>query len=744
MKTTLPFFIACVLLLHCQFGISQENKNKFSVYISGGTTLAAGKTKDSLFIGNGWQVEAGAYLPLFSLPVKAQPHLSKGFSMGIETSINYARQSANGSAAVYTGHFPSQDAALQPGFEDGTPRASIFQFVAGPKAQLRIGKIYFSPAVLLGYFSLHTNAYTLSQTMVNPKQNTESRYIPFIVATGYSASGFALAPKIELGYQLSPQWAVFGSAAICFGPSITNSFTYWKPKGNGSTADAYSYDQFAAGSAIATTTSSHWRTSSIGLGLRYTLIKHKRARGLQSGAGALSQGASMQIKDSGTTTMPNRLSMTPTTARQTQGSNFGEKVASGLQSGAGALSQGASMQIKDSGTTTMPNRLSMTPTTARQTQGNNFGEKVAGGLQSGAGALSQGASLQIKDSGTTTMPNRLSMTPTTARQTQGSNFGEKVSSGLQSGAGALSQGASMQIKDSGTTTMPNRLSMTPTTARQTQGSNFGEKVAGGLQSGAGTLSQGASLQIKDSGTTTMPNRLSMTPTTARQTQGNNFGEKVAGGLQSGAGALSQGASLQIKDSGTTTMPNRLSMTPTTARQTQGSNFGEKVASGLQSGAGALSQGASLQIKDSGTTTIPNRLSMTPTTARQTQGMNFGEKATGKPMPGVVVKGGLLLHGKGYDGEKTIDVVSDANGVITLDQLEAGTYQFTLTANTGKPLKGVIVKGDGNSISILSNANGVIQFTIREAGDYTLVLQKAADKVRRSRHETAKNSISNVR
>lgn len=43
--------------------------------------------------------------------------------------------------------------------------------------------------------------------------------------------------------------------------------------------------------------------------------------------------------------MPSRLSMNLTVAKQTQGVNFGEKVASGLQSGASALAQGASMQV---------------------------------------------------------------------------------------------------------------------------------------------------------------------------------------------------------------------------------------------------------------------------------------------------------------------------------------------------------------------------------------------------------------
>lgn len=42
--------------------------------------------------------------------------------------------------------------------------------------------------------------------------------------------------------------------------------------------------------------------------------------------------------------MPSRLSMTPTTARQTQGTTFGEKVSTGLQSGAGIISGNISWQ----------------------------------------------------------------------------------------------------------------------------------------------------------------------------------------------------------------------------------------------------------------------------------------------------------------------------------------------------------------------------------------------------------------
>ena len=75
---------------------------------------------------------------------------------------------------------------------------------------------------------------------------------------------------------------------------------------------------------------------------------------------------------------------TPNGARQTQGMNFGEKVAGGLQSGANA------MTVSDSGkgglirsgavsSSYAAGRLSMTPTTPRQTQGSGFGEKAGAG-----------------------------------------------------------------------------------------------------------------------------------------------------------------------------------------------------------------------------------------------------------------------------------------------------------------------------------------------------------------------------
>ncbi|HVW62425.1 MAG TPA: hypothetical protein VHC48_20380 [Puia sp.] len=330
--------------------------------------------KDSLFVSNGWNMNGGIYLPLLSNSNKN--NIAGNFSAGVEAELSYSQQKADGGRSAYTNVYHLQDGTIAPASAGSTPHAGMFQILVGPKAEWLFGRVAVSPSILLGYMSLKRNAYTLSGTVASPKQTGESKNIPIITTTDYSASGFVLHPKIEIGYHLTPQLSLFAGGALAFGPSFENNFSYWKPQGNAGTGGTYSYDQFASGSAKTAVFNGRWQAASVSMGLRYTWVKSTR--------------------------MPSRLSMTPTTTRQTQGKTFGEKVSGGLQSGGNAISTdstkkpggavsssyaaGRVMQQGDTNTTRMPSRLSMTPTTARQTQGKTFGEKVSGGLQSGGNA----------------------------------------------------------------------------------------------------------------------------------------------------------------------------------------------------------------------------------------------------------------------------------------------------------------------------------------------------------------------
>ncbi|MBO9595914.1 MAG: hypothetical protein J7599_23625 [Niabella sp.] len=81
-------------------------------------------------------------------------------------------------------------------------------------------------------------------------------------------------------------------------------------------------------------------------------------------------------------------------------------------------------------------RLSMTPTTTKQTQGKTFGEKVAGGLQAGAPVMAPAVSSVSgvsKPGGAVSASyaaGRLSIPPATPKQTQGASFGEQVAKGM--------------------------------------------------------------------------------------------------------------------------------------------------------------------------------------------------------------------------------------------------------------------------------------------------------------------------
>lgn len=404
-KNYLPFTL-CAFTALSHISYSQENrsidekglsgkkrpvKNKISVYISGGNTIASGKMKDSLFIGNGWNVEGGVYIPLFNSV--------NNFSFGIEAGVNYSRQKADGGASAYNNAFRSKE-STNPFFEKGDPRASTFQIFAGPKAQWGMGKIYVSPSVLLGYLSLSRNSYTLSGTIANPNQPAQTKQLQLISASDYSASGFIIKPKLELGYSISQNLSVFTNGAIAFVPSLQNDITYWRPQGKANSDGNYTYDQFVNGATKTASFGSHWQTAAVSLGIRYTWIKStfdnghggRKQRSSKKPGGAVSSSYAagrVAQKDTTQPTMPSRLSMTPTTTRQS-GHTFGEKVASGINA-AGA------MPIK--GVIVKGGKASGENTTVATT--NDKGEFVLNGLETGnykftlmAPDESQGANLR--------------------------------------------------------------------------------------------------------------------------------------------------------------------------------------------------------------------------------------------------------------------------------------------------------------------------------------------------------------
>lgn len=166
------------------------------------------------------------------------------------------------------------------------------------------------------------------------------------------------------------------------------------------------------------------------------------------------------------------------------------------------------------------------------------------------------------------------------------------------------------------------------------------------------------------------------------------------------------------------MPSRLSMTPTTDRKTQGMDFGQKVATGLQAGASALTQGASL---------LGGAL-----------GGNFAGvvSAAASGIGGMTAKPGGMTSSSYAAGVSSLNF-GPGSGSAGIAGGSAGGVNLTGGTSTGN------VASNNQSIS-----EGASQ--MQQMIDVQIQMQRenqmftSISNVLKTRHETAKNSISNVR
>ncbi len=135
------------------------------------------------------------------------------------------------------------------------------------------------------------------------------------------------------------------------------------------------------------------------------------------------------------------------------------------------------------------------------------------------------------------------------------------------------------------------------------------------------------------------------------------------------------------------MPNRISMNVTVSKQTQGATFGEKVNAGLHAAGGALAQGASL---------------------------------VGSALPGGAVISAAV---SGYSNGKVIWQVRDAGNEFKMPpNLSDGEYELAMTMDG--------VSKDAAKVQVFFGL-------LVEGGTYKVVAA-------RTKHDTAKNSVGNIR
>jgi len=185
------------------------------------------------------------------------------------------------------------------------------------------------------------------------------------------------------------------------------------------------------------------------------------------------------------------------------------------------------------------------------------------------------------------------------------------------------------------------------------------------------------------------------------------------------------------------MPNRISMNVTVAKQTQGATFGEKVNSGLQAAGSAIAQGATL---------------------------------VGAALPGGSIISAALIKVDSED--KEWEVKNQGNSFALPENIEPGDYNLFIVVSTGTGTSdllrtrirlGVLTSDKGNTTVVSavsglagSQAGGAAAASYAATGkaaeassvdnfysiyingvEYALVKAK-------TRHDTAKNAINNVR
>ena len=222
-----------------------------------------------------------------------------------------------------------------------------------------------------------------------------------------------------------------------------------------------------------------------------------------------------------------------------------------------------------------------------------------------------------------------------------------------------------------------------------------------------------------------------------------------------AGALIQPVWAGKAINSVNSMPSRLSMNVTTAKQTQGATFGEKVNAGLQQGASALAQGASSLRIECGVETCDiampdgvdfradlSRLSLTsvPTPAPD------GAQRSGALTQGASLLGGALggnFAGVVSAAASGISGMAKPGGAVS-SSYAAGRSAAPVPVDLNKPLE------DGDyllTVVVQKAAGGETQARTKAPEPQRVQIEIAFDVaagVFKTRHDTAKNSISNVR
>ncbi len=400
-------FILSIMLISAKIGFAQDSKLWLS--LGAGLDNTAGTGKDYV-TGNGFNVQADAFVPLYR---KGWDGSVKGsvFTLGVTIAGNYTgirnpRPDNTDVAAryqVYGGNIAVADQS------EGKISGS-FSGLTGIQARMDWGKFNLSPSVNLGYLHFKQKGYTQTGSL---SMNGQTQQKDLVKSEQQSTNGLVFKPQLKIGYSFARNFSFFISPSIVLGPGIRHTTYYLVPQGGFNDKNTYEASQLAKGTMESSNNTGRYRIMELNAGITMSIGKKQ------------------------------------STAKQTQGKSFGEKVAGGLQSGANARTVtdsgkggmtkpgGAVSSSYAAGKTISSNTEAGTPQSITATDFNTTRSNRDNRLSTNTDADSThtGSTQPGARSSDNSMPSRLSMTPTTTRQTQGKDFGEKVAQGMAANNG---------------------------------------------------------------------------------------------------------------------------------------------------------------------------------------------------------------------------------------------------------------------------------------------------------------------
>lgn len=382
MKTT---FTISIILISVQIAFAQEHKLRLS--LGAGIANASSENKD-MGMGNGLNLQADAFVPFYSK--------GSNFAIGLNVLGSYATlKNPSPDNAVVAGQYQIYNGNLSVTSEKGAASSS-FSGMLGVQASVSFGKINFSPSINSGYLRVKQNGFVQTGSATINGQNQQ---LALVKSDAKSSGGLAFKPQLKIGYALNSNLSLFISPAMWLGPEMSHTTSRRVPQDGFNDKNMYEASQLANSTWENKVSTSRYNFMEVNFGLALSIGKTKGSKG-SSGAASASYARVMSNSENNTTaqdsvtTASRRLSMTPTTTRQTPNTSFGAKA---------QANETVNPVYEDKGTkgvNPMAEQKSIQGdgTTARQTQGKNFGEKVVGGLQAaGNSVATQSEKVTMKD-----------------------------------------------------------------------------------------------------------------------------------------------------------------------------------------------------------------------------------------------------------------------------------------------------------------------------------------------------------